>query len=58
LASFLTREFDAVDRNLAARLVDEMRAGADASTPPRELTTQQLVRLHQLLHEARFRDPT
>ena len=42
---------------LAGRLIDEMRSGATADMAPGELGQQQVVRLHQLLHEARFADP-
>lgn len=41
----------------AGRLIDEMRSGADPDMYPSELTNKQVVRLHQLLHEAKFRDP-
>ena len=34
-----------------------MRSGATADMAPGELGQQQVVRLHQLLHEARFADP-
>jgi hypothetical protein len=39
------------------RLVQEMRSGVDRDMPPSEMTTQQLVRLHQLLREAKFTEP-
>ena len=39
------------------RLVEEMRSGVDAKTPPKELGDKQTTRLHQLLHEAKFKDP-
>jgi hypothetical protein len=39
----------------SVRLVEEMRAGADPDMDPKELTSQQVVRLHQLLHEVRAR---
>ena len=35
-----------------------MRSGADPDMAPSELSTQQVVRLHQLFHEAKFPDPT
>ncbi len=38
-------------------MIDEMRSGATADMAPGELGQQQVVRLHQLLHEARFADP-
>jgi hypothetical protein len=34
-----------------------MRSGVAADMPPRSLSAQQVVRLHQLLHDARFNDP-
>lgn len=37
--------------SLAGRLAGEMRCGLTASSTPKELTSQQVVRLHQLLHE-------
>lgn len=41
----------------AGRLIQEMRSGAEAELDPKELEEKQLVRLHQLLHEAKFKDP-
>lgn len=38
--------------------MDEMQAGVTADTAPSELTLQQVARLHQLLHEVKFPDPT
>jgi DNA topoisomerase-6 subunit B len=35
----------------------EMRSGADPDMDPKELEEKQIVRLHQLLHEAKFKDP-
>jgi len=58
LVNFLAREFDQVNKGLAARLVEEMRAGVDPDMDPKELTSQQVVRLHQLLHEVRFAEPS
>ncbi|KAL6764853.1 topoisomerase VI B subunit, transducer-domain-containing protein [Haematococcus lacustris] len=57
LVKFLTKEFDSINRELAERLVDEMRSGVSPDTPPQQLTSQQIVRLHELLHAARFADP-
>lgn len=57
LTAFLCRDFDCISRDLAGRIVFEMRAGADPSMSPAELTEGQLIRLHQLLHEVRFSDP-
>ena len=42
---------------LSGRLIDEMRCGADVETPPGELDNKQITRLHQLLHEAKFKEP-
>ncbi|PNW88219.1 hypothetical protein CHLRE_01g019750v5 [Chlamydomonas reinhardtii] len=58
LAAFLQKEFDRVDKSLAARVVDEMQAGVEGDMSPRDLDEKQIVRLHQLLHEIRFSDPT
>lgn len=41
----------------AERLIEEMRSGVDAKTSPKDLGTKQATRLHQLLHEAKFKDP-
>ena len=40
------------------RLVGELRSGVDADTDPGHLTVKQVTRLHQLMHEAKFRDPS
>lgn len=58
LGAFLAREFDQVSKALAGRLVSEMRGGVTAATEPKSITPQQAVRLHQLLHEVRFADPS
>ena len=34
-----------------------MRSGADVEMHPQELDNKQITRLHQLLHEAKFKDP-
>ena len=34
-----------------------MRGGVDGDTAPRDLDGKQAVALHQLLHEAKFKDP-
>ena len=39
------------------RLIDEMRGGVDPETSPADLTNQQVIRIHQVLHQARFSDP-
>ena len=57
LTAFLCREFACISKDLAGRIVWEMRAGVDPSMSPEELAEGQLLRLHQLLHEVRFPDP-
>ena len=42
----------------AGRLIAEMRGGLDPCSSPAQLEGKKLVALHQLLHEARFRDPS
>lgn len=41
----------------SGRLIAEMRGGVDEDTEPQELSSKQVVALHQLLHEAKFKDP-
>ena len=41
----------------AGRLISESRSGADPTMKPAELSDKQIIRLHQLLHEAKFDDP-
>lgn len=41
----------------AGRLIAEMRCGVDEDTSPSALDNKQIVSLHQLLHEAKFKDP-
>jgi DNA topoisomerase VI subunit B len=59
MAAFLAREFDAVDKPLALRLLGELRScGLKADGDPQKATAAQAARLHHLLREARFRDPS
>lgn len=57
MVQFLSKEFDCINKALAGRLVEEMRAGVGPDTSPKALTDKQVVRLHQLLHEVKFDDP-
>jgi DNA topoisomerase VI subunit B len=57
MAAFLAREFSCISKAHASRLASEVRAGVSPDTPPASLDAKQAVRLHQLLHEARFPDP-
>jgi hypothetical protein len=42
---------------VAGRLIAEMRGDVDEDMPPQQLDSKQVVQLHQLLHEAKFKDP-
>lgn len=55
MSTFLGKEFDCVSKDLAERIADEMGSGALAN--PADLEEQDILRLHQLLHEVRFPDP-
>ncbi|MEW5305936.1 MAG: hypothetical protein WDW36_008446 [Sanguina aurantia] len=57
LLAFLRKDFDSIGQALAERLIGEVRTGVEATTAPKSLTSAQVVRLYQLLHEARFSDP-
>uniref|UniRef100_A0A1D2A4G6 DNA topoisomerase 6 subunit B n=1 Tax=Auxenochlorella protothecoides TaxID=3075 RepID=A0A1D2A4G6_AUXPR len=58
LLAFLSKSFACVSRELSGRILDEMQAGVSADMTPAELGDKQLVRLHQLLHEVKFPDPS
>ncbi|KAI7846328.1 hypothetical protein COHA_000165 [Chlorella ohadii] len=55
LTSFLAKEFDCIPRDLAERIVAEVRC--DPSTTPADLSPKQIVALHDLLHQLRFDPP-
>jgi DNA topoisomerase-6 subunit B len=55
MSTFLGKEFDCVSKDLAERIAEEM--GSGALTNPADLEEQDILRLHQLLHEVRFPDP-
>lgn len=55
LTSFLSREFDCISRDLAEKIALEMRC--DPATSPTELTSRQIVAMHDLLHQVRFDNP-
>ena len=57
MRQFLAREFSCVSRDHAERLAAEVRSGVGPDTDPHTLDSKQAVRLHQLLHDARFPDP-
>ena len=56
LSTFLCKEFDCVSKDLAERIADEL--GSGALMDPADLEEQDILRLHQLLHEVRFPDPS
>lgn len=58
LRAFLHREFSCVGKAHADRLAVEARAGMSPDADPRTLDAKQAARLHQLLHEAKFDDPS
>ena len=58
LRTFLHREFSCVGKAHADRLAAEARAGMSPDADPRTLDAKQAARLHQLLHEAKFDDPS
>ena len=55
LSTFLCKEFDCVSKDLSERIADEL--GSGALMDPADLEEQDILRLHQLLHEVRFPDP-
>ncbi|KAK9916719.1 hypothetical protein WJX75_006211 [Coccomyxa subellipsoidea] len=57
LRHFLFKDFSSISKDYAGRLIAEMRCGVDEDTLPGELDNKQVVSLHQLLHEAKFKDP-
>ncbi|KAK9847694.1 hypothetical protein WJX84_000913 [Apatococcus fuscideae] len=58
LQQFLCKEFDAINSEHAGKLIEEMQSGAEPDTDLRSLTSKQILMLHQLLHVAKFSDPS
>jgi DNA topoisomerase VI B subunit len=58
LRAFLHREFSCVGKAHADRLAAEARAGIKPDAAPASLDAKQAARLHQLLHEVKFDDPS
>ncbi|ESW22398.1 hypothetical protein PHAVU_005G150500 [Phaseolus vulgaris] len=58
LLQFLQHEFVNINKSYAERLIGEMGPDFSAKTPVKSLTSQQLVRIHQLLRQAKFDDPS
>ena len=57
LASFLSKEFCSISPSYAHRLVAEMGIGIGADSMPKTLTENEILSLHQFLHQVRFSDP-
>ena len=55
MLKFLSKDFDCVSKDLAQRILAELREDEDAD--PRELPPKQVVRLHQLLHDVKIPNP-
>lgn len=58
LLQFLQHEFVNVGKSHAERLIGEMGPDFSAKMPVRSLTSQQIVRMHQLFRQAKFDDPS
>lgn len=57
LLMFLHREFTCINKDLSARLIQELGYGFDSDMHPSEVSDKQATRIQQLLAEARFDDP-
>jgi len=57
LLMFLHREFTCINKDLSARLIQELGYGFDPDMHPSEVSDKQATRIQQLLAEARFDDP-
>ncbi|XP_044945822.1 DNA topoisomerase 6 subunit B [Hordeum vulgare subsp. vulgare] len=58
LLQFLQHEFVNISKAHADRLIGEMGPDFNAKTTVNSLTSQQLVRIHQLFRQAKFDDPS
>ncbi|XP_038700235.1 DNA topoisomerase 6 subunit B-like isoform X2 [Tripterygium wilfordii] len=58
LLQFLQHEFVNIRKSLAERLIGEMGPEFSPKMPVKSLTSQQIVRIHQLFRQAKFDDPT
>uniref|UniRef100_A0A0E0LZ76 DNA topoisomerase 6 subunit B n=1 Tax=Oryza punctata TaxID=4537 RepID=A0A0E0LZ76_ORYPU len=58
LLQFLQHEFVNISKSHAERLIGEMGPDFSAKTTVKSLTSQQLVRIHQLFRQAKFDDPS
>uniref|UniRef100_A0A161ZJR4 DNA topoisomerase VI subunit B transducer domain-containing protein n=1 Tax=Daucus carota subsp. sativus TaxID=79200 RepID=A0A161ZJR4_DAUCS len=55
---FLQHEFVNIGRAFAERLIGEMGPDFSPKMPVKSLTSQQIVRIHQLFRQAKFDDPS
>ncbi|GAB2276977.1 DNA topoisomerase 6 subunit B [Dionaea muscipula] len=58
LLQFLQHEFVNVRKSYAERLIGEMGPDFTPKMPVKSLTSQQIVRIHQLFRQAKFDDPS
>ncbi|XP_078438414.1 topoisomerase 6 subunit B isoform X2 [Wolffia australiana] len=58
LLQFLQHEFVNIGKTHAERLIGEMGPDFSAKMPVKGLTSQQIVRIHQLFRQAKFDDPS
>ncbi|KAI3520447.1 hypothetical protein L1887_09877 [Cichorium endivia] len=58
LLQFLQHEFVNIGKAHAERLIGEMGPDFSSKTPVNSLTSQQIVRMHQLFRQAKFDDPS
>ncbi|WZY94768.1 hypothetical protein YC2023_067097 [Brassica napus] len=58
LLQFLQNEFVNINKNLAARLIGEMGPDFSPGMAVKSVTSQQMVRIHQLFRQAKFDDPS
>ncbi|KAK6925689.1 DNA topoisomerase VI, subunit B, transducer [Dillenia turbinata] len=58
LMQFLQHEFVNIGKSLAERLIGEMGPDFSPKMAVKSLTSQQIVRIHQLFRQAKFDDPT
>ncbi|KAM1166791.1 hypothetical protein ACFX19_029433 [Malus domestica] len=58
LLQFLQHEFVNIRKAYAERLIGELGPEFSPKMPIKSLTSQQIVRIHQLFHQAKFDDPS
>uniref|UniRef100_A0A0D3CHX2 DNA topoisomerase 6 subunit B n=1 Tax=Brassica oleracea var. oleracea TaxID=109376 RepID=A0A0D3CHX2_BRAOL len=58
LLQFLQNEFVNINKKLAARLIGEMGPDFSPGMAVKSVTSQQMVRIHQLFRQAKFDDPS